>query len=88
MSMRTTLNVAMTTTATVLASTQCHGADFVADVDNTGVITVYETGTSTVVDELAAGDSFSLTNVGNLNNYDAKSSVASGDKLIIRTVLI
>ena len=86
MANRTTQNVSLTDTAAALPNVACHSADFVADRDNTGVVTVYETGTSTVVEELAAGDSFALKNIGNLSNCDAKSSAASGDKLIVRTV--
>jgi len=85
MSLQGTVNVTMTASAVAFASRVCNQAVIEARLGNTGTVTIYETGTATVVAELRAGESLATQVLGhNMNSYDAKSSFA-GDAIIIRT---
>ena len=78
------INSVMTIELVRLPDKRMSDVDFIADRDNSGVITItLHDNPNTIVDKLAAGDSFTRATGFDLQELDAKSTVPD-DILIIR----
>jgi len=78
------LNKKLTTSFNQLPNERVADVDFVADKDNSGVVSIsLHDNPSVIVDKLGPGDSFNRQTSMSLDELDAKSTVAD-DVLIIR----
>jgi len=79
------VNVNLTNVAATLSSVECDSAILQAAAANTGIVSLLDTGTAIKLCDLSAGEYINLKGLftRNLNELDAVSSVALGDKLHI-----
>lgn len=78
------VNIDLTTSHQRLPSHRVSDVDFIADVDNVGVVEItMAQDENTIIDKLSAGDSFTRASAFQLDELQAKSS-SSGDLLLIR----